>query len=79
MFLDHPAATYRSSPITPEEVALADCDYIALGHVHLFRDVSQGKAPTFYSGAPSGSQARTVALVSMDAATGVTVTPVPLP
>ena len=65
----------RSSPITPEEVAGATCDYLALGHVHVFRDVSRNGVPAYYSGAPSGNQARTVAIVELDPASGVSVTP----
>ena len=79
MFMDLHVEPYRSSPITAEEIAQADCDYIALGHIHLFRDVSQDGVLAFYSGAPSGPQARTVALVDMDPETGVTVSPVPIP
>ena len=30
----------RSSPIVGSELATAACDYIALGHVHAFREVS---------------------------------------
>ncbi|MCH7625704.1 MAG: DNA repair exonuclease [Chloroflexi bacterium] len=69
----------RSSPITPDDVAGATCDYLALGHVHVFRDVSRNGVPAYYSGAPSGSQARTVAIVDLDPASGVSVTPLKIP
>lgn len=69
----------RSSPITPEDVAGAKCDYLALGHVHVFRDVSRNGVPACYSGAPSGNQARTVAIVDLDPKSGVTVTPLAIP
>ena len=69
----------RSSPISPDEVAGATCDYLALGHVHVFRDVSRNGVPAYYSGAPSGSQARTVAIVDLDPANGVSVTPLGIP
>ena len=69
----------RSSPITPDEVAGATCDYLALGHVHVFRDVSRNGVPTYYSGAPSGNQARTVAIVELDPTSGVSVTPLEVP
>jgi DNA repair exonuclease SbcCD nuclease subunit len=63
-----------SSKITSDELAVADCDYLALGHVHVFRDVtSGGGAPAFYSGAPSGGNEPTVAIVSLDPAAGVSV------
>ncbi len=69
----------RSSPITPDDVAGATCDYLALGHVHVFRDVSRNGVPAYYSGAPSGTQARTVAIVDLDPAIGVSVTPLEVP
>jgi DNA repair exonuclease SbcCD nuclease subunit len=56
----------RSSLIYPEELIEAECDYIALGHVHAFRDVTKGKTPAFYSGAPWGfTTTPTVALISL--------------
>lgn len=68
-----------SSKITSEELAAADCDYVALGHVHVFRDVtSGGGAPAFYSGAPSGGRSPTAAIVSMDPGAGVSVEEVQL-
>jgi DNA repair exonuclease SbcCD nuclease subunit len=75
LFMDVPEVPPRSSPISPVEVSQASCDYIALGHVHVFRDVSRGGVPAFYSGAPSGSQPRTAALVELDPASGVAVRP----
>ncbi len=69
----------RSSPITPEEVAGATCDYLALGHVHVFRDVSRNGVPAYYSGAPSGTQARTVAIVDLDPSSGGSVTSLEVP
>ena len=44
----------RSSPIFPEEVAGATCDYLALGHWDRHLDVSQGGVKAAYSGAPLG-------------------------
>ncbi len=73
LFMDVPAMPLRSSPISPDEISGASCDYIALGHVHVFRDVSQGGVPAFYSGAPSGSHAGAVALVELDPDSGVAV------
>ena len=71
--LDSVSFIDRGSPITHEELANADCDYIALGHTHVFRDVTKGKASAFYSGAPSGGQERTAALVTLDPDLGVSV------
>ena len=75
LVMDFPEAALRSSPITSDEIAEAGCDYIALGHVHAFRDVSQNGVPAFYSGAPSGAGTRGVALVELDPETGVSVSP----
>jgi DNA repair protein SbcD/Mre11 len=45
--------TGRSSPILPAEIAASGYDYIALGHVHVFGDVSQGNTRAFYCGTPA--------------------------
>jgi DNA repair exonuclease SbcCD nuclease subunit len=45
--------TFRSSPITPAEIEASAYDYIALGHVHVFSDVSQGSTRAFYCGTPA--------------------------
>ncbi len=63
----------RGSPITNDELSLMDCDYIALGHTHVFRDVTQGAVPAFYSGSPSDGRTPTAALVTMDPVNGVSV------
>jgi DNA repair exonuclease SbcCD nuclease subunit len=78
LFMDSFWQPWRSSPISPEELGQAPCDYIALGHVHVFRDVSQNGVPAFYSGAPSGSQAKTAALVDLVPGQLATVTPLPV-
>src|SRR5262249_32935691 len=43
----------RSSPITAEEIAASGYHYIALGHGHLWYDVSQGAGRAFYCGTPA--------------------------
>jgi DNA repair exonuclease SbcCD nuclease subunit len=67
----------RSSPIFPEEIADTGYDYWALGHVHVFRDVSAGPVTAFYSGSPDdhaiSPRPGHVALVEMDPNTGVQV------
>jgi len=45
--------TNRSSPITPAEIEASGFDYIALGHIHIFGDVSQGRTRAFYCGTPA--------------------------
>ncbi|MFP6569231.1 MAG: DNA repair exonuclease [Dehalococcoidia bacterium] len=63
-----------SSKITFDELAVADCDYVALGHVHVFREVTSGSgAPAFYSGAPAGGNSPTLAIVTLDPIEGVSV------
>jgi DNA repair exonuclease SbcCD nuclease subunit len=47
------AETTRSSPITPAEIAASGYDYIALGHIHVVGDVSQGRTRAFYCGTPA--------------------------
>ena len=42
----------RSSPITAADIAATNYDYIALGHIHVFSDVSQGSTRAFYCGSP---------------------------
>ena len=75
LFMDGPVDEFRSSPITIDEIAGADCDYVALGHVHALREVSQNGVTAYYSGAPSGSQAKTAIVVDLDPRTGVSVSP----
>jgi len=61
---------YRSSPITAADIATTNYDYIALGHVHVFSDVSQGSTRAFYCGTPgpiySSSEAGWVARVTCE-------------
>lgn len=45
----------RSSPIYPDEVAEAGCDYLALGHWERHVEVSQGRVKAVYSGSPLGA------------------------
>ena len=66
----------RSSLITPDEIAGSNLDYLALGHVHVFRDVSQGAVRACYPGAPRipyAPDAGSVAIVQLDPVTGVTI------
>lgn len=70
----------RASPIHDGELALADSDYIALGHVHQYREVTQGPAIAYYSGSPSvGASASTAAIVHLDPTAGVRVARVEVP
>lgn len=69
----------RSSLITPEEIAQSGLDYLALGHVHVFTDLSQGMTKACYPGTPAPlhfgvDKGGSVALVILDPDTGVTLT-----
>ena len=65
----------RSSPIFPNEVAEAHCDYLALGHWDRHVEVSQGEVKAFYSGAPLGASQSddtvAVTVVDLDPISGV--------
>jgi DNA repair exonuclease SbcCD nuclease subunit len=66
----------RSSLITPDEIAGSGLDYLALGHVHVFRDVSQGTVRACYPGAPRISYAPDVgslAIIRLDPASGIAI------
>ena len=67
----------RSSPILPEEIASATCDYIALGHWDRFVDVSQNGVRACYSGTPTsmvgGNSLGGVAVVGLNPLGGVEV------
>jgi len=61
---------HPSYHITAEEIARADRDYVALGHVPVFRCVCDDPA-AYYAGSPSMSG--TAALVTLDEKNGVQV------
>jgi len=66
----------RSSLITPDEIAGSGLDYLALGHVHVFRDVSQGAVRACYPGAPRIPYAPdrgSVAVIRLDPEDGVSI------
>ena len=72
----------RSSPILSEEIEATGYDYVALGHCHVFRDISQKGVKAFYSGEPhppfQEEEQGHVALVHLHPAKGVRVERVPL-
>lgn len=73
----------RSSPIWPEEVAEAPCDYLALGHWERHVEVSRGNTVAYYSGSPLGATSEddhiSVNLAELDPDTGVNVRQVIVP
>ena len=73
-----------SSPITRDEVVASGFDYLALGHVHVHRDESEGGVPAFYSGSPVrfgpwNTRSGGVNLVEFTPDAGVVVQWMPLP
>lgn len=79
-FTDEDESLHRSSPISPQEIAASGWDYIALGHVHLFSDLTQGKVAASYAGTPAplhlgNDSGGTVALVMLDPEAGVQISP----
>ncbi|MBI4298664.1 MAG: metallophosphoesterase [Chloroflexi bacterium] len=71
-----------SSPIMAEEIEATGYDYVALGHAHAFRDVSQNGVKAYYSGAPhlgvTDDEQGHAALVRLHPSRGVSVEQVPL-
>jgi DNA repair exonuclease SbcCD nuclease subunit len=71
-----------SSPIFAHEIEATGYDYVALGHVDGFKDISQGTVRAAYSGAPvrdlDGSRLGHVALVNLHPESGVQIEKVPL-
>jgi DNA repair exonuclease SbcCD nuclease subunit len=70
-YVDGEAAAFPSYHIRPEEVVDSGWDYIALGHLPMFRSVCL-EPVIYYCGSPVMSAS--VALVDLDEETGVQVT-----
>ncbi len=69
----------RSSPVTPEEIDQSGLDYLAMGHVHVFNDLSQGSTTSCYPGTPAPlymgvDDGGSVAVVTLDPEKGVAIT-----
>ena len=66
-----------SSPITREEIRTSGFDYLALGHIHVWADHSEGETTAFYSGSPvahfAGANGGHVAVVSLCPNDGIRV------
>jgi len=70
--------SYRSSPVRVEEIEALGWDYLAMGHVHRFWDVSAGDTAACYSGSsfsyePGDDAAGSAALVTLSLSAGVSV------
>jgi DNA repair exonuclease SbcCD nuclease subunit len=68
-FVPAGADSYRSSQIHEDEIAALACDYLAMGHVHVFRDVSAGDVTAYYSGSPDTG----VSIVNLDPEAGISI------
>ena len=70
-------AGYGSSQITHEEIRASGFDYLALGHVHVWGDMSQGPTRAYYSGSPVAAYASAngghVAITTLCPESGVNV------
>ena len=68
---------WGSSPITCDEIGASGFDYLALGHVHVHADHSEGGTVAHYCGSPvahyAGSEGGKVALVTLGPDNGVSV------
>ncbi|MGE0824534.1 MAG: exonuclease SbcCD subunit D [Candidatus Binatia bacterium] len=67
----------RSSLVLPEEIAQSGLDYLAMGHVHVFTDLSQGMTKACYPGTPAPlhlgvNNGGSVVLAVLDPEDGVT-------
>lgn len=74
-FIDRGGQAY-SSLITAEEIEETGFDYLALGHVHRYSEISQGRTCAAYSGSPNVDQhlgGASAAIVTMDPLSGVSV------
>lgn len=73
----------RSSPIYAEQIRSSEWDYIALGHNHAPREVSQGSVKAAYSGSPVAflSRKAQALLIEMDGrrSESVCMTSIPIP
>jgi DNA repair exonuclease SbcCD nuclease subunit len=66
-------SSYRSSQIHEEEIAALECDYLALGHVHRYWEVSAGSVTATYAGSATEDTNPGVNLVRLDESYGVRV------
>jgi exonuclease SbcD len=78
MVVDSLENNLRSSPITIGDLTQADCDYVALGHVHAFRQILAGETIAYYPGTPSGIYEKTLIKVTFAAPKRVSVTRIDL-
>lgn len=73
LFIPAGQSSYRSSQIHEEEIAALECDYLALGHVHRYWEVSSGSVIASYSGSATEDSIPGVNLVRLDEGFGVRI------
>jgi DNA repair exonuclease SbcCD nuclease subunit len=78
MVVDSLDDNLRSSPITIGDLTQVDCDYVALGHVHAFRQILAGDTIAYYPGTPSGIYEKTLIKVTFESPKRVSVNRVDL-
>ena len=82
LYVPHGEFPGGSSPIFAHEIEATGYDYVALGHVDGYKDISQGTVRAAYSGAPvralDGARLGHVALVHLHPESGVQIEKVPL-
>jgi exonuclease SbcD len=66
-------SSYRSSQIHEQEIAALECDYLALGHVHRYWEVSSGSVTACYPGSATEDSIPGVNLVRLDESLGVRI------
>jgi len=76
-YVDTHPPLFPSYHISEEEIVTSGCDYIALGHVPVFRCVCEDPVKAYYSGSPSFVSG-TVAIVDLTEEKGVEVTRYPM-
>ena len=64
-------SSWHSSQIHEEEIAALECDYLALGHVHRYWEVSSGSVTASYPGSATQDRIPGVNLVRLDEGFGV--------
>jgi DNA repair exonuclease SbcCD nuclease subunit len=75
-FVDNRRGVFPSYHITEEEITNCGWDYIAMGHIPLFRCVCAGPVKAYYSGSPTITGG--VAMIELSRKKGVNVSQCPL-
>jgi DNA repair protein SbcD/Mre11 len=79
--LKRPGIENEAPLLVPSEIAVSGLDYLALGHWHSYKDVSQGNTSACYSGSPEPIDmdqrgAGSAVMLTVDEKNGVEIEPV---